>query len=65
MNYIGGNHLPAVFVCKEFEPIFSVSVKTIRADLEALAEFGLMERIRLNRRLTGYRLSKNARKNPQ
>lgn len=49
----------AVFVCKELEPVLSVSAKTLRADLSGLVDFGLLEAIPINRRLTGYRKAHN------
>lgn len=44
----------AVYTARNLETRFSVSVKTLRCDLEGLVETGLLERIALNRRLTGY-----------
>lgn len=44
----------AVYTSRNLETRFSVSVKTLRSDLEGLVEAGLLERVALNRRLTGY-----------
>ena len=49
----------SVFTSKDLETLFGVSVKTVRSDLEGLADAGLMERVALNRRLTGYTRSSN------
>ena len=43
-----------VYTGRDLETRFSVSVKTLRSDLEGLVEAGLLERVALNRRLTGY-----------
>ncbi len=44
----------AVYTSRNLETRFSVSVKTLRSDLEGLVEAGLLERVAVNRRLTGY-----------
>lgn len=44
----------SLLISKELERDLNVSVKTIRSDLEGLAELGLLDRIPLNRRLVGY-----------
>lgn len=44
----------SVFISKDFETRFNVSVKTIRSDLESLSKKGLLEKILLNKRLVGY-----------
>ncbi|MDY4902817.1 MAG: Fic family protein [Treponema sp.] len=49
----------SVFVSKDLETRFNVSVKTLRSDLEALVATGLIERIPLNKRLTGYARTKD------
>ena len=49
----------AVYTCKELETRFNVSVKTLRSDLEGLVTSGLMTRVALNKRLTGYAKSKD------
>lgn len=43
-----------VLVSKELERVLNVSVKTVRSDLEALVELGLLERVPMNKRLVGY-----------
>ena len=43
-----------MFTSKDLETRFTVSVKTIRSDLEGLVEAGLMKTIPINKRLTGY-----------
>ena len=49
----------SMFTSTDLETRFSVSVKTIRSDLEGLVSAGLMETVPLNKRLTGYTRSKN------
>ena len=49
----------SMFTSKDLETRFTVSVKTIRSDLEGLVSVGLMETVPLNKRLTGYTRSKN------
>lgn len=49
----------SIFVSKDLEIRFNVSVKTLRSDLEALVATGLLERIPLNKRLTGYTRTKD------
>ena len=43
-----------IFISKDLETRFNVSVKTIRSDLEGLVELGLLIPVPLNKRLTGY-----------
>lgn len=43
-----------VFISKDLESMFSVSVKTIRSDLMGLVEIGLFEVVPINQRLMGY-----------
>lgn len=49
----------SIFVSKDLEIRFNVSVKTLRSDLEALVATGLLEKIPLNKRLTGYARTKD------
>ncbi len=49
----------SIFVSKDLEIRFNVSVKTLRSDLEALVVTGLLEKIPLNKRLTGYARTKD------
>lgn len=44
----------SIFICKELETTFNVSVKTIRADLCGLVNLGLLEVVAVNQRLRGY-----------
>ncbi len=44
----------SLLISKELERDLNVSVKTVRSDLEGLAELGLLDRIPLNKRLVGY-----------
>ena len=48
----------AIFISKELESRFNVSVKTIRSDLEGLVKLGYMETVAINKRLKGYTRSK-------
>lgn len=48
-----------IFIAKELETIFSVSVKTIRNDLKKLTEAGFLDIVPLNLRLQGYVRSKH------
>ncbi len=43
-----------VFISKELENTFNVSVKTIRSDLEGLVKIGLLDAVPMNKRLVGY-----------
>jgi len=43
-----------VFISKELERVFNVSVKTIRSDLEGLVQLGLLDKVPINKRLSGY-----------
>ena len=43
-----------ILICRELERVLSVSVKTVRSDLEALVRLGLLERVPMNKRLVGY-----------
>lgn len=43
-----------ILISKELERVLSVSVKTVRSDLEALVRLGLLERVPMNKRLVGY-----------
>ena len=43
-----------ILISKELERVLSVSVKTVRSDLETLVRLGLLERIPMNKRLVGY-----------
>ena len=43
-----------VFLCKDLERVMNVSVKTIRSDLEGLVQLGLLEKVPMNKRLSGY-----------
>ena len=43
-----------ILISKELERVLSVSVKTVRSDLEALVQLGLLERVPMNKRLVGY-----------
>ena len=43
-----------IFISKDLESIFNVSVKTIRSDLTGLVELGLFEAVPMNQRLVGY-----------
>ncbi len=52
----------SVFIAKELETIFNVSVKTIRSDLVGLVELGFLDNIPINKRLQGYTRSKNFEK---
>ena len=49
----------SIFVSKDFETTFNVSVKTIRSDLEELVKMGILETVPMNRRLVGYARSKD------
>ncbi|MCR5763990.1 MAG: Fic family protein [Treponema sp.] len=49
----------SIFTSKDLETRFTVSVKTIRSDLEGLVSAGLMQAVPLNKRLTGYARSKD------
>ena len=49
----------SIFVSKDFETTFNVSVKTIRSDLEGLVKMGILETVPMNRRLVGYARSKD------
>ncbi len=49
----------AFYTAKELETRFNVSVKTLRSDLEGLVAAGLMARVALNKRLTGYARSRD------
>ena len=44
----------AILISKELERELSVSVKTIRSDLEGLVQMGLLDRVPMNKRLVGY-----------
>ena len=43
-----------IFIAKELETTFNVSVKTIRNDLMGLVQLGILESVAINQRLTGY-----------
>lgn len=43
-----------IFISKDLESIFNVSVKTIRSDLTGLVELGFFEAVPMNQRLVGY-----------
>lgn len=43
-----------IFISKDLENIFNVSVKTIRSDLAGLVKLGLFETVPMNQRLVGY-----------
>ncbi|SEQ49739.1 Fic family protein [Treponema bryantii] len=49
----------SIFISKDLETRFNVSVKTIRSDLEGLVELGLLTTVPLNKRLTGYTRAEN------
>lgn len=44
----------SIYTSKELVSFLGVTEKTIRSDLEKLAELGFLERIPMNKRLTGY-----------
>src|SRR5574344_1687307 len=48
-----------IFVSKDFETQFNVSVKTIRSDLEGLVALNVLEKVPMNKRLTGYTRAKD------
>ena len=48
-----------IFIAKELETTFNVSVKTIRNDLMGLVQLGILESVAINQRLTGYTRIKN------
>ncbi|MBP3561411.1 MAG: Fic family protein [Treponema sp.] len=43
-----------IFIAKELETTFNVSVKTIRNDLIGLVQLGILDSLAINQRLTGY-----------
>lgn len=43
-----------IFIAKELETTFNVSVKTIRNDLMGLVQLGILDSVAINQRLTGY-----------
>lgn len=49
----------SMFTSKDLETRFTVSVKTLRSDLEGLVAAGLMKTVGINKRLTGYTRSKD------
>lgn len=49
----------SIFISKELATRFSVSIKTIRSDLEGLVKLGLLITVPLNKRLTGYSKAEN------
>lgn len=51
-----------IFISRELENTFNVSVKTIRSDLEGLVKLKLLESIPMNNRLVGYKKTKSFEK---
>lgn len=51
------NNPNQVLVCKDLQTTFTVSIKTIRTDMEDLVERGYLTRIAKNKRLMGYAIS--------
>lgn len=49
----------ALYTSKNLETRFNVSAKTLRSDFEGLVAVGLMTRVALNKRLSGYARSKD------
>jgi Fic family protein len=48
-----------VFISRELESLFAVSVKTIRSDLQELVSLGFLTEVALNKRLVGYIRTEN------